>query len=418
MKKIYNNIVLSAILIVGFVQTSCNDEPDKFELSDGLPTIEYVRFTDPEEKENHIDKAKPGSTICIVGDNLRSTYELYFNDQKALLNNSYITNNSLIVSVPDDFPKNVTNKIYLVNKDKDTVDYDFNVIFPAPVIHSLTNEYAQAGTLVTMYGNYFVSSDNNPLVIKIGELNVSDIEEVNQNSVKFKIPQGATSNYIEATTVYGTSKSSFKYKEDRGILFDFDDDGDGALSKGNGWHVGKVGDFDDVNSIDGSYLKFQGKLDNKFTWDDANFAFEYWPAGSTELPDLNTLVDFSDLSNLELKFEVNVPNPWSVCAMQIFLTSSDIVSDSNKNTTYYGSPTFPRALWIPWQTTGTFSTKEWVTVSVPLSDFKYDKDGKEISPLSDNNITGLTLFVYNGGIDGVACEPTICIDNIRVVPKL
>jgi len=32
-------------------------------------------------------------------------------------------------------------------------------------------------------------------------------------------------------------------------------------------------------------------------------------------------------------------------------------------------------------------------------------------------ISGLTFFVWNGGVSGTDCNPVICIDNIRVVPK-
>ena len=53
---------------------------------------------------------------------------------------------------------------------------------------------------------------------------------------------------------------------------------------------------------------------------------------------------------------------------------------------------------------------------MPLSEFRYGASGISLSPLSSTDITGLTLFVWNGGVTGTACSPTICIDNIRVVP--
>ena len=64
------------------------------------------------------------NTICLVGENLRSVYELYFNDQKAILNTSYITDHTLMVDVPKEIPSVVTDKIYMVTKAKDTIDYD------------------------------------------------------------------------------------------------------------------------------------------------------------------------------------------------------------------------------------------------------------------------------------------------------
>ena len=72
------------------------------------------------------------STVCVVGENLRSVTELFFNDQPAVLNTSYMTDHTLIVTVPNEIPDLVTDKIYFVTQSKDTVAYDFHVIIPAP----------------------------------------------------------------------------------------------------------------------------------------------------------------------------------------------------------------------------------------------------------------------------------------------
>ncbi|MBQ2089379.1 MAG: hypothetical protein II472_04045, partial [Lachnospiraceae bacterium] len=80
--------------------TSCKDQPDKYEVADGTPTVHYVRCLSSEIKNNNdaegthyttgelVEEASTQSTICLVGDNLRSVYEIYFNDQKAVLNTS------------------------------------------------------------------------------------------------------------------------------------------------------------------------------------------------------------------------------------------------------------------------------------------------------------------------------------------
>jgi hypothetical protein len=65
------------------------------------------------------------SIICLVGDNLTSIKELYFNDQKAQLNTSYITSHTMIVQIPDNIPEEVSDKIYMVTAAQDTVEYGF-----------------------------------------------------------------------------------------------------------------------------------------------------------------------------------------------------------------------------------------------------------------------------------------------------
>ena len=120
MKYIKGLVIVGAVLS-GVMMTSCEDEPDKYEIADGLPTVNYIRMTDPEVADSLITGAYMSNTICLVGENLRSVYELYFNDQKAILNTSLITDNTLIVDIPSTIPSVVTNKIYLINKNHETV---------------------------------------------------------------------------------------------------------------------------------------------------------------------------------------------------------------------------------------------------------------------------------------------------------
>lgn len=414
-EKYIKGLIIAGAMIPGILTTSCEDEPDKYEIADGLPSVRYVRMTDPAVADSLITGAYMSNTVCLVGENLRSVYELYFNDQKAILNTSLITDNTLIVDVPSVIPEVVTNKIYMVNRDKDTVTYDFDVLVPAPKITSMSNEYALPGTVATIQGDYFIDDPNVPLTITIGNVPVTEIENITRNSISFVIPQDATMGYVNVESIYGNGQSTFRYMESSGILFDFDDDGDESIAKDCGWHAATIGTLEKVTPLDGNYLIFSGDLDNG-SWNDSDFAFEYWPYGDQATPYLNTLVDFKDLSNLQLKFEVNVPDAWSACAMQILLTTNNEVCGDNMNNSFFQGDTFPRALWIPWQSTGSYTTSEWTTVTIPLSEFRYGASGISLSPLAATDITGLTLFVWNGGVTGTACSPTICIDNIRVVP--
>ena len=74
----------------------------------------------------------------------------------AALNQSTLTDNALFVTIPGKVPGMVTDKIYFVTTDRDTVKYDFKVVISAPVINSMVNEYAKAGSTQTLKGNYFI----------------------------------------------------------------------------------------------------------------------------------------------------------------------------------------------------------------------------------------------------------------------
>lgn len=401
---------------IGIVLPSCEDEPDKYEVADGLPTIWYICSTDPDVSDSLLTGAYLSNTVCLVGYNLRSIYELYFNDQQAVLNTSLMTDNTVIVDVPSTIPDVVTNKIYMITQSSDTVTYDFEVLVSAPSITSMTCEYAAPGDTVTLYGNYFIDDSNVPLSIEIGDVDVEEITDISQTNVSFVIPDDVSDDpaFIYVTTVYGTGQSTFRYRETDGLIFDFDDDGDDALYDYCGWHSSTIGTLSDVSPIDGDYLIFQGSMYD-YDWDETHFIFEYWPYGDDDTPFLYDLVDFSDLSDLQFKFEVNVPDAWSSSALQIILTTNDETYGDNMDNSFISDSTYPRALWIPWQTSGSYTTDGWVTVTVNLSDFKYNANGEGVTALSATDISGLTLFVYGGGVTGTECNPTICIDNVRIV---
>ena len=103
--------------------------------------------------------------------------------------------------------------------------------------------------------------------------------------------------------------------------------------------------------------------------------------------------------------------------MQLMFSSSAVVSNDNMNNTYFSEESVPRALWTPWQATGSFDTGDkWLTISVPLSEFTLTPDGRACATKFDASwLDGFALFVWSG-FSGSACEPIIAIDHIRVVP--
>ena len=119
-------LLLAVAVISSMTLTSCKDEPDKYESTDGQPTIKYIRCMssevhrwddDPDTQYTDgllVTSASPGSTLAIIGDNLRSIYEVWFNDQKAALNQSTLADNALFVTIPGKVPGMVTDKIYFV----------------------------------------------------------------------------------------------------------------------------------------------------------------------------------------------------------------------------------------------------------------------------------------------------------------
>ena len=453
-KNINGALFAMALVAAGAGFTSCEDEPDKYEVAGGTPTIDYVRPVDAASKDSLLTAASLNNTICIVGRNLRSVTKINFNDQAAVLNTSYMTDNTIIVTVPKAIPNEVSDKIYFITSKQDTVAYDFKTIVPAPTINSMSNEWAAAGEEVTIKGDYFLDYDNSHLTIKVGENYTIPYEDlkISQNNIRFNIPEDMPKHEpIYITTINGTTKAGFRYMDNRGMLFDFDTpwkEGGDVLGN-NGWHARTI--TSDATSLSGNYMVLgETAMGSDGAWNDGNFSFEYWP-GSWQDPEtyssrprMQDLADFSDWKNMSLKFEMCIPkdNGWSAAPMQIYFGSVTQVSNGAagtkdiygnvlagaNNTFFHDQGKLARALYMPWQNTEDklYNTEgKWVTVTIPLADFVYDYDGnKGLSYSGVNDFSAFNIFVIKGSYNdanvlptGVDCNPIIKIDNIRVVPN-
>ena len=409
------------IIVMGFSLTSCEDEPDRYVVASGSPTVKYIRVTDIAASDSLLTGAYMSSNICIVGDNLRSIYELYFNDQKAVLNTSYITDHTLIVDVPKDIPSVVTDKIYMITQSKDTVKYDFKVLVPSPTVNSMSCEFAKPGSEVTLYGDFFIDDPNVPLTITMaGNVEVNQITKISKTAISFILPSEAASGYINVKSIYGIGRSKFRYYDTRNVLFDWDGS-HGGLSIGKGWRDGsKVKKEEDENSLDGAYICFTGDMAGGVgtTWNEDAFSFNYWPDSSDKLTSrksFSEMIEEYGINNLQVKFEINVPssNPWQSGGLQIIFYDNPAGDNA-----YFSDTNVPRGLWLPWRSTGSYDTEgKWVTVSLNLSDFNKTHEGNRCDVALDKKmLDGLTFFVWNGGVEGKDCTPIIMIDNIRVVP--
>ena len=419
MKSIIRYFV-AALCVTGLFSCDRADYPDRFRQADGKPTVHFVR---PADQDVIITSASLEQIICIVGENLKSVHDIYFNDQPAILNTSYMTDNTLLVAVPKNLPVVTTDKMYLITKDSTVVDYDFKVLLPVPKVNGMSFEWASPGETVTITGNYFAE----PLTVEFPGAEATSISNVTINSFDVVVPEGAQPGKIKVTTESGTAQSIFQYKDSRGMLFSFDD------ARGNhGWHAMTI--QSDENSLDGNYLQLYnagGLKADGTDWADTGYHFEYWP-GNWNTPetyddpegiDLRKVVDFTNFANMALKFEMRIPedHPWTGCPMQIYFASLSMCTLATANNTYFHdeSISLPRVLYKPWKSTGSFDTGgKWITVTFPFSsDFVWYWDGtKATGTLSADSFSGFEIFMAAGEAEGTPCAPLIQIDNIRAVP--
>ena len=414
--------ILAALLL--FAACDLQDYPDRFRATSGVPSIDFVRYAD---RDVFITQAYMDEVLCVVGSNLCSVHEVYFNDQPAILNTSYITDHTLLVSVPSKAATEKTDKIYFKTASGDVVTYDFKVLPPAPKINAMSNEWAKPGETVTMSGRYFIDVTG----VQMPGVEVTEYTVDSGESITFTVPEGANPGPVEVYTASGSGRSSFQYKDSRNMLFDWD--GTYGMALGYGWRAGdKVLCAPGTHAfpaLDGNYIAFSSDFDGTpyGAWAEDPCSFDYWPGevGSAHAP-LYSFDTFSQYINkygvggLCLKFEILVPtsNPWTGVALQLMFSSENQVSESDMNNNYFSDDDFPRAVWEPWIATGSFDTGDkWQTVSIPLTDFNKKSNGSACATkFDDSYLHGLAFFVWGGSAEGKAGTPIIAIDNIRVVP--
>ncbi|RNC66203.1 glycan-binding surface protein [Proteiniphilum sp. X52] len=404
--KPFSFVLLTATLAF-FV--ACDDgNKGKYEMTDGVPTIDYVRLPDIEKADSLLVGAFMGETICLVGDNLTSIQEIYFNDVKALLNINFITRNTLLVTIPREVPNEVIDKIVMILKSGEKAEYDFIVRIPAPEVASIKCEQVPQGEDVVLYGDYFFDNQTVPLTIVIGDYIVpkSDIVDIQKTQVTFKSPSMDVKGAVSVTTAYGNSgRTKFVFHDDRGILFNFDD-----YPIVPGWGRPTLIETG-PDALSGNYMKFRGELlAGEWVSPGDNYQCNFWgedngmPAGNLFPSDPATSI---------LKFEVNVLQEWSALPMNIFF------GPQKSEEALLWDDSAPRAQWIPWKEAGgAYKTDGWVTVSIPIADFRLSGSGEDLEKIP-THYGSLNMYIYNRGrtdAAGTDCDPVILIDNVRVVP--
>lgn len=393
------------LLLIGGLMSSCNDD-EELE-NGGTPMIRYVRITDPAAGDSLLVGAPLGNLVAIVGENLGDVKEVWFNDRQATLNPAFITNKTILTTVPNRAPIEINNKMRLVFGNGSELLHDFETTIAAPEVVAMKNEYAPVGSVTTITGDFFFE----PISVTFTGGGEAEIVSVDQDEIEFIVPEGAEPGPITVTSNFGSTEASFHYKDQRGIILNYDN-----LTAEGSWRPGPV---ESEDGIDGNYLKLFGTLNANERIED-NYASQFWGHTRFETPrQLWQSEDFEGAmaEDMVLKFEARVEN-WYGSYLQITWAPWD-----NAGNQEYWANLNGRGLWRPWEEADqNFSTDgEWITVSIPLSEMVYSHnqlDGDNIWEPNmefDKNIAGTMSFwiVATPAADNSPVE--VHIDNVRIV---
>lgn len=398
MKTLFKYIILLiiAVFIAGLIFTSCEKKDDG-----GKPTISYIRTMG--NADSVITSAAKGSLIAIIGTNLGGAVEMWFNDREAYLIPTYITDRSIIVTVPSTEPDSVTNKMKIIFNDGYELIHDFGLDPSGPEIYSIKCEYVPAGGTAYLTGEFFYEPTR---IIFPGDVD-GTVTALTQQTLEVTVPEGATVGPIRVQTNFGIATSDFLFRDTTNIILDFDS----LLHETWTAPIVYADSIPDPAPCSGDYINIIG--DAVRAWDWENFlSMQYW----AENKERNVPLAEGLVNELIFRFEANVPEPWYNVRMEIYMTTYGNGHGRD------ASPTPSFARWMPWLD-GPYTTDGWITVSIPLSEFWFHKDDPETAEEGSNpltnltNKTNLTMMVFGPNDSGEYYDVKICIDNIRIVPK-
>lgn len=428
MKKynITNKLKILMILLFtvfsGLIFQACSDDDSE----GGTPVVNYIRITNPASADSLLVGSFLGNTVLIIGENLQDVREIYFNDQSALINTSFVSYTSIIVTVPVNAPVVVTNTMRLITSSHDTVSYPFVINVPAPLINSLQCEFLRPGDNAVVIGNYFIDNDVNPLKVFFppaegntpieGIITSSTVERI-----EVTVPEGVGSGNIIVKSNFGTTTSSAYINDLRndGVntvqILNYDN-----LTNHNVWRAGVQ--RTDENSIDGNYVMLKGVYAASSTgtqetedYPDGGFVSEFW-ADADGRPQGNLLPSSADLSEWDLKFEANVVE-WTGAYLQ-FCWGPWNASAGATNGMYWGDTWNARGFWRPWEGTESHSFKtdgKWITVTIPMSEMRYTRQFGDMA-FKRENFGSLTMWVA-GPANPNESDIEMYIDNVRLAKR-
>jgi hypothetical protein len=397
--------------------SSCKeDDPTAPIKSSGPPTIEAIRTTDPADADSTFVRATLGTTIVIVGKNLAATQSIYFNGLQTSINPAYATQTHLIVRIPDNVPTlataaNVSNELRVVNAGGEAT-YSFEVLPPAPLVEKVDNEFAQAGTKITLMGKYFYFVKQ---VIFPGDIKTTEFTaKPDGTSLTVTVPAGVNMSdplhkdlVVESQSGFSTINKKIKFNDDIGIVTDFDTKTTGGYWSNTAATAPTIkpilGKFSLINMVVPGGWGWDEQKARHFLGEKGIQIFPTTPGGVGESYDST-----SAIGNFELRLEVAV-----VAASLEDISLNVGVADASGNTNPDKYPaTLTKLSDFVLSTDG-----KWYTVSIPLSKLVFeDRKFTTYSDLLKGNDGGnhAFRFVFQKPSAG-NIQVEMAFDNIRIV---
>ena len=279
-----------------------------------------------------------------------------------------------------------------------------------PSILSISNENPNAGDSVYIVGAAF--KDIQSFVFAGTTISSYSVSK-DYTTIAFVCPTLSASGIVTITTLYGTASTTFNVNDiNTGIIGNFE----WGSSFGWQWYGGSSIESGDPSSgwppydplLPGNSSQYMRLNGGPMIGGDGASWTTAIPLGAAQWVPSSNLSDNPE--NWAVKFEMNVPQPWNGATLVIASSIADYIYRFE-----------------PWSTTSgavNFSTKGWITVTIPLSSFKAkstDGEGRGAA-LSDltkligtTGKSGMFLYMHNYGAAVTETGYYAGFDNVRVV---
>jgi len=405
MKNVLNKplkylLFLSMMLII-IMLTSCNNDDD----SNGAPVITEVRNYAAAPNDTLVNKLVPGQWVVLKGSNFKNAVKIAFNGVSIPFDVGLFSDEYAVVQLPyvipfPSVPENQLNTIEVATAGGSTI-FNIDIVAGPPSLAAISNENPVEGEIVTVFGtNLFLISE-----LSFGGVAITDyVTKDDGTAISFPVST-TTSGPLKIITASGEILTTFNVNDlTTGVLCNFDTIGsmawgtstsnnDPAFPGNHGWYP--ILDTPVLNAGDGAWWG-GGRSIN------IENGSEWVSAADLDL----------DIDQFALKFELNVPGDWNGISMFI-------VRDYNWDFL---------ARFEPWKLPGTktanFTTKgNWVTVTIPLTEFRTKKDGIDgtgnsatsLSELFGSKKKTINFFAVNTSDKPSTTGLRAGIDNIRIV---
>ncbi|MEO6981097.1 MAG: hypothetical protein ABI113_22060, partial [Mucilaginibacter sp.] len=212
MKKLVYNannyLLLVIIAAIFFSLPACKKEST----SAGTPVIRAVRNYVPHPGDSVLSSVGTGQWVVISGSNLKGALHIYIDGVAASFNDAWFSDTSAVVLLPTviafpSVPAKALNTINYVTTHGQTT-FAFSIVAPAPTISGVSNEDANAGDSVKIYGFNFFFIQN----LTYAGVPVTSYTPSNDGTyISLAVPAGVTQTggIVKVTTKSGSATTIY-----------------------------------------------------------------------------------------------------------------------------------------------------------------------------------------------------------------